>query len=63
MDIGGLEGITLGNLAEVFKLDELSVKEAIPLMKEFRDKQGLTDRQALRVFGISKRLFGEYDDN
>jgi hypothetical protein len=57
MKTDGFEHITLGELEELFKLDGLSVKEAIPALREFRDKHGFTDQQALAVFGIAERIY------
>ena len=59
MDTKGFEHITLGELEELFKLDGLSVEEAIPALREFRDKHGFTDPQALAVFGIAQRVYQE----
>lgn len=58
MNVNGIENINIGELKEIFKLDKLSIKQAIPQMKIFRDKHDLTDKNALKAFGIAKRIFG-----
>lgn len=57
MDITGLEKIKLVDLQEVFKLNKLPMKEAIPEMIKFRDRRELDDKTALRAFGVAKRIF------
>lgn len=57
MNVEGLEKITIGDLQEIFKVNDLSIKEAMPIMREFRDKHGLTDRKALDAFKVAKRVF------
>ena len=57
MTIAGLEKISLGDIQELFKLNGVSMKEALPVMRKFRDQHKLTDRQALTAFGIAKRIF------
>ena len=55
--INGLEKITISDIQEIFAVNELSMKEAMPIMREFRDKHGLTDGQALNAFGVAQRIF------
>ncbi|MCG7904422.1 MAG: hypothetical protein JAY60_18595 [Candidatus Thiodiazotropha weberae] len=59
MKTDGLEHITLGELQKLSELDTLSMKDSIPKMKEFRDKHGFTDKQALNAFGIAQRIYRE----
>lgn len=59
VNIEGLEEITLGDLQKLFSVNDLSIKQAMPTMRKFRDKHGLTDRQALAAFGLAKRIFDE----
>lgn len=58
MNIEGLEKINIGDLQNIFSLNELSIKEAMPKIRAFRDKHNLTDKQALNVFSVAKRVFG-----
>ena len=53
----GLEKINLGEIKELFKLNKMPMKEAIPLLREFRDKHQLTDHQAKRAFAVAQRIF------
>ena len=59
MNIEGLEKITLSDLQEIFAVNHLSIKQATPIMREFRDKHGLTDKQALHAFRVAQRIFDE----
>jgi hypothetical protein len=59
MDITGLKNIRLIDLQDIFKLNNLSIKEAMPKMREFRDRHGLDDKTTLCAFAIAKRIFGE----
>jgi hypothetical protein len=54
-----MDSLTIGDLREVFKCDKLSYKDALPVVREFRDKHNLTDRQALDVFAASQKMFQE----
>jgi len=56
-NVEGLEKITIGDLKEIFAVNDISMKEAMPIMHAFRDKHGLTDKKALDAFGIAKRIF------
>lgn len=57
MDMKPLEDITIKQLQDLYQLDKESMKDAIPVMQKFRDDNGLTDREALNAFQISKRIF------
>ena len=57
MDMKPLENITIKQLKDLYKLDKESIKDAIPVMQKFRDDNGLTDREALNAFRVSKRIF------
>jgi hypothetical protein len=57
-DVIGIEKITIGDLRDIFKCDKMSIKDAMPLMREFRDKHGLNDRQTLNAFATAKDIFG-----
>ena len=59
MDIKGCECLSLKELQHIFECDKLSIKDAMPKMREFRDKHGFDDKTALRAFGVSKRIFGD----
>lgn len=59
MDMKPLENITIKQLQDLYKLNRKSMKDAIPIMQKFRDDNGLTDRQALDAFQVSKRIFDE----
>lgn len=59
MNIDGLHNLRLMDLSDIFKCDQMSCKEAIPVMQEFRDKFGLTDQEALRAFGVARRIFAD----
>lgn len=56
-NIQGLENITLGDLQEIFSANKLSVRDALPILREFRDKHGLTDRMALDASNLAKIIF------
>jgi len=58
MNIDGLEKINIGELEKLFSVNDLSIKDAMPHMREFRDKHGLNDKQALNAFNVAKRIFG-----
>ena len=55
--VDGLEKITIGDLQEIFSINEMSMKEAMPIMRAFRYKHGLTDKQALNAFVMAKHIF------
>ena len=57
MDIQGFEELKLTDLREVFECNNLSMKEAMPRLREFRDKHGFDDKTTLRAFGVAKRVF------
>ena len=57
MDIDSLKKITIGDISNLFELDKLSVKQAMPKMREFRDKHKLTDREAIEAFKIAQKIF------
>lgn len=57
MNVEGFENITIEDLKEIFKVNELSIKDAMPIMREFRDLHGLTDKQALNAFNVAKKVF------
>ena len=59
MNIKGFEKITLGELQELYAVNDISIKDAVPIMKRFRDKHGFTDKQSLAVFAVAKRIFSE----
>lgn len=59
MNIDGLENLTLGDLKEIFECNELTISEAMPIMREFRDKHGLVDREATNAFGVAKLILSE----
>lgn len=59
MNIEGLENLTLADLEKVYECNELSYRDALPVMREFRDKHGLNDNQALGAFGIARCIFDE----
>jgi hypothetical protein len=53
----GIEGISLGEIKELFKLNKMSMAEAAPLLREFRDRYLLTDQQARNAFAIAQRIY------
>lgn len=57
MNIEGLEDITLIELKKLYSIDKKPMKEALPILREFRDKYLLTDRQAVNASRISKKIF------
>ncbi len=57
MKINGLEKVTLQEIEELFKLNTMSMKEALPRMRKFRDDHKLTHDQAINAFTICKRIF------
>lgn len=59
MKVEGLEKITIGDLQEIYVVNDLSIKDAMPIMREFRDKHGLTDKKALDAFNAAKKIFDE----
>ena len=61
MNTKGLELIKLGELQEISSVNGLSVKEAMPIMRKFRDDHNLTDREALNAFAIAQRIFCDQD--
>lgn len=53
-----IENITIGEMKELYdRVAKITIREALPIMREFRDKHKLTDKQALKVFGIAEKLF------
>lgn len=63
-DAGGkimsIDNLKISDLKGIFKCDKMSISEAIPVMKIFAAKHTLTDKEALKAFGMAKKLF---DDN
>lgn len=59
MNVEGLEQVTIGDLVELYKLDTVSVTDALPVLQEFRDKHGLPDKKVLLAFKIAKIIFDE----
>lgn len=59
MDTNKLEHLTILDLREVYACNEMAYKDALPVMREFRDKHSLTDKQALKAFGVAKRIFDD----
>ena len=57
MKFEGLDDITVADLREIYRLKKLSVTDAMPIMRQFRDKHGLTDREALNAFNLAKMIF------
>lgn len=48
--------ITLGDLMELGSNQKLSVKDALPLLREWRDKHSLNDKETLKLFGVAMEL-------
>ena len=57
ININGLENVTIGDLKEVFKANEMRMVDAVPFMKKFGKKNKLTDGEVLNAFRLSIRLF------
>ena len=61
MNIDGLEELKLTDLKDLFALNSMSLKEGLPLAREFRDRYGFTDKETQKAFLISNRIFGDRD--
>jgi len=58
IDINGLDNLTLREIADLyFNCNHIGYSDAIQIMQDFRDKHNLNDRQALKAFAISKKIF------
>lgn len=53
----GIEKLNLGDMKELIKLNKMPMNEALTFLREFRDKNGLTNKQAKNAFTISQRIF------
>ena len=59
MDVKYLEKIsnlTIGDILSLFPVMKMPMKEAMPIMREFRDKHGLTDKDVLVAASLTDKL-------
>lgn len=52
-----IEHLALVDLLELLVITKKSVAEAMPEMREFRDKHNLNDEQTLRAVALAIKLF------
>lgn len=52
MDLKPIENITIKELNELRPVLEMTISEAVPIMRKFRDKHGLSDAETKNVCRI-----------
>lgn len=48
--------ITIGELLEIKKINKMIIREAIPKMKELKDKYKFTDKETKNLISIAKNF-------
>ena len=54
-----IDNLTISDLKEIISCDKMTMKQAIPVMRRFAEKHNLSDKDALKAFGMAKSIFGE----
>jgi len=52
-----LDKLTIFDFKQIYSFKSMSVSEALPKMREFKDKHGITDMQATEAFGVAMKVF------
>lgn len=54
MSIKRFKDITIGELLEIKKILKMSIKEALPKMRELRDNHDFTDTETKNLIGLAR---------